>query len=223
MEQSGLPGGRELRALVFLTIASTVLLHGATADLVARALGVRLPNRDGIAVLGAEGLALMLARVLRDAGRRVVLIDANPDHCHRAEQEGFTVVFGNGLEERTLTRARLEQAKMVIGGTANEEANSLFAREARELFGVRERYVAVNRNGAGVTAALLAAPGKPDALRSRQGSRSLGGLVAPARHSRASASASRRLPRSSRRRTETMPSALLPIPGRSSRSSGAAR
>ncbi len=163
MEQSGLAGGRELRALVFLTIASTVLLYGATADLVARALGVRLPNRDGIAILGAEGLALMLARVLREAGRRVVLIDANPDLCHRAEQEGFTVVFGNGLEERTLARARLEQAMIAVGGTANEEANSLFAREARELFGVTNRYVAVNRNGAGVSATLLA----------RQGSRML--------------------------------------------------
>jgi hypothetical protein len=96
---------------------------------------------------------------LRRAGRRIVLIDANSDHCHRAEQQGFQVVFGNGLEERTLARARLEQALMAIGGTANEEANSLFAREARELFDVPGRYVAVNRSTAGVTASLLARQG----------------------------------------------------------------
>jgi NhaP-type Na+/H+ or K+/H+ antiporter len=156
MEQAGLDGGRELRALVFLTIAATVLIQGATADPVARLLGVRRPDRDMIAILGADGLALALATVLRDAGRRVVLLDANQDHCRQAQEQGFAVVFGNALDERTLARGRLEQALMAVGGTANDEANSLFARESQELFGVPARYVALNRAGSALTAPLLA-------------------------------------------------------------------
>lgn len=156
MEQAGLDGGRELRALVFLTIAATVLIQGATADPVARLLGVRRPDRDMIAILGADGLALALANVLRDAGRRVMLLDANQDHCRQAQERGFTVVFGNALDERTLARGRLEQALMAVGATANDEANSLFARESQELFGVPARYVALNRAGTALTAPLLA-------------------------------------------------------------------
>ncbi len=163
LDQAGLEGGRELRALVFLTVASTVLVQGVTAWGVAGALGVRLPARDAIAILGANDLALAFAAVLRDAGRRLVLIDANPQHCRLAETRGFSVVFGNALEPRTLAQARLQQAAIAIGATPNDEINSLFAREAREQYDVPEAYVAINRSGTGIT---------PNALE-RQGARLL--------------------------------------------------
>ena len=41
LEESGIPGGAEIRALVFLTIAFTVVVQGGTGALVARMLGVR--------------------------------------------------------------------------------------------------------------------------------------------------------------------------------------
>ncbi len=155
LDQAGLEGGRALRALVFLTVASTVLVQGVTAWWVAGALGVRLPARDVIAMLGANDLALELAELLRGAGRRVLLIDANPQHCRTAEERGFAVVFGNALEPRTLARARLQQAGLAIGVTPNDEVNSLFAREARDQYEVRESYVAMGRSGTGVTPAAL--------------------------------------------------------------------
>lgn len=155
LDRAGLEGGRELRALVFLTVALTVLVQGVTAWWVAGALGVRLPARDVIAMLGANDLALELAELLRGAGRRVLLIDANPQHCRAAEERGFAVVFGNALEPRTLARARLQQAGFAIGATPNDEVNSLFAREARDHYEVRESYVAMGRSGTGVTPAAL--------------------------------------------------------------------
>ena len=155
LDQAGIDGGRELRALVFLTVALTVLVQGVTAWWVAGALGVRLPARDAIAILGANDLALELAALLRDAGRRILLIDANPQHCRAAEERNFNVVFGNALEPRTLARARLQQAGLALGVTPNDEINSLFAREAREQFDVQESYVAMGRSGTGVTPAVL--------------------------------------------------------------------
>lgn len=154
LDAEGFPGGSELRALVFLTIAVTVLLLGGTAGLVARALGVRAPARSTAAILGAEELALALAGVLREGGCPVLLLDSNPDHCRAAQERGFPVVYGNALEPRTLARARLDQAALALGLTANDEVNALFAREAREVFGVPEACVAV-RPGSDVTARYL--------------------------------------------------------------------
>ena len=116
LESNGLEGGAELRALVFLTIAATVLLAGLTAGPVARLLKLRLPGRETVAILGAQGLGLALARALREAGTPVVLLDSNPQNCRRAEEEGLPVVFGNALEERTLQRARFEVVGAAVVG-----------------------------------------------------------------------------------------------------------
>lgn len=155
MEAGAMEGGAELRALVFLTIAVTVLLQGGTAAWTARLLDVRAPGRDAVAILGAEDLGLALGGVLRTAEGSVVFIDSNPHHCRAAEDRGFVAVYGNALDERVLARARLERCRAVLGLTANEEVNSLFAREARDDFDVPETYVAVGRKPSSVTPRIL--------------------------------------------------------------------
>jgi NhaP-type Na+/H+ or K+/H+ antiporter len=155
MEAGKLEGGVELRALVFLTIAITVVVQGGSAPLVARLLDVRAPARSNVAILGAEDLALALGEELRRENRDVVFVDANPGHCASAEERGFVAVFGNALDERVLARARLERCRAAIGLTANDEVNSLFAREAREDFSVSDTYVALSRGERGVTPRIL--------------------------------------------------------------------
>jgi NhaP-type Na+/H+ or K+/H+ antiporter len=156
---AGLPGGVELRALVFLTIATTVVLAGVTGLPVARLLKVRLPGRDRVAILGASGTGLVLGRALRDQGVSVVFLDANPQSCRAAEEDGFPVVFGNALEERTLARARFESVGIAVGVTQNETLNGLFIQRARELFSVPRCYVALYRLKRDVTPELLRGPG----------------------------------------------------------------
>jgi NhaP-type Na+/H+ or K+/H+ antiporter len=155
LEQHELPGGAELRALVFLTIAVTVLLAGFTGRPVATLLGQRLPGRDTVAILGAQGLGLALASELRDAGQPVVFLDSNPSNCRRAEEAGFPVVYGDAVQERTLQRARFEMVASVIGLTPNDALNGLFVSRARELFRVPHAYVATARAGAGVAPELM--------------------------------------------------------------------
>ena len=148
--------GAELRALVFMTIAGTVLLAGISGLPVASLLGVRLPDRDRIAILGAQGLGLALARELSEAGAPVVFLDSNPQNCRRAEEAGFPVVFGNALQERTLQRARFETVRAAIGLTPNDTLNGLFVSRARDLFQAPEVYVALQWLGAGETPEFLA-------------------------------------------------------------------
>jgi len=155
----GLPGGTELRALVFLTIAVTVLLQGGTGGLVARLLGVRAPARDLVVILGAEDFGLALGDLLRSEGVPVGFVDSNPSHFRAAQERGFPVAYGNALQESVMVRARLNQARAVVGLSPNDEVNSLFAREAREDFGVPESFAAINRVTQGMTPELLAKRG----------------------------------------------------------------
>ena len=132
LEAHGLPGGPALRALVFLVIAMTVVIQGLSGGWVARALGVQRQAPGGYVVLGANGLGRLVARALTAAGQRVTLVDMGAEACRRAQEEGFQVVFGDGLDERTLLRAQLEGRTGFVGLTVNEGVNLLFAHKVRE-------------------------------------------------------------------------------------------
>jgi len=154
MAQAGVDGGTELRALVFLTIMGTVVFCGAAAPLLATLLGVRAPERNGVAILGAEELGLTLGELLRDAGAAVTFFDSNPQHCRQAAERGFAYVSGNALEEHPSTRAALQSSRTAVALTMNAEVNSLFAREAMHEFRVAEGLVLLTPKGR-VPAALL--------------------------------------------------------------------
>jgi hypothetical protein len=151
LESHDVSGGGPLRDLVFLTIAVTVLVQGATAPLVARLLRVRAPDRQAVAILSAEELPLALGEVLRGGGVPVTFVDANPSHCRAAQEREFAVVYGNALQATVLARARLNQARAAVGLSANDEVNVLFVQEAMEEFDVPETYVAINRVTRGFT------------------------------------------------------------------------
>jgi hypothetical protein len=141
MAQAGVAGGTELRALVFLTIIGTVVFCGAAAPLLATLLRVRAPERNGVAILGAEELGLTLGELLRDAGAAVTVFDSNPHHCRAAAERGFGYVSGNALEEHASTRAVLQSARVAVALTLNDGVNSLFAREAMNQYRVSEGLV----------------------------------------------------------------------------------
>jgi NhaP-type Na+/H+ or K+/H+ antiporter len=143
LARAGVEGGAELLALVFLVIATTVVLAGLTAGPIASLLDQRLPGREGIAILGAGGLGLLLGRELRAGGRPVVFLDSNPQACRQAEEQGFPVIFGNALQERTLLRARLDSVGTVVGLTPNQMLNAVFVSRTRERFRVPHGYLAV--------------------------------------------------------------------------------
>jgi NhaP-type Na+/H+ or K+/H+ antiporter len=136
---------QEIRALVFLTIAVTVILQGGSAPIVARLLGVQAPGRETVVILGAEGLGFALAEVLERSARKVLFVDTNPGHCRQAEERGFAVVYGNAFEPSTRARLRLEQAGAAVATTGNAQLNIHFAEEAREGERVPDVYAAIDR------------------------------------------------------------------------------
>ena len=143
LTNQGIDGGEALVALVFLVIGATVIVSGLTARPLAAALGVRLPRRDRVVILGARGLAVGLAVRLRAADIQVVFMEADPKRSRLAEEAGYTVVFGDPLDERTMLRARPELVGKAIGLTFNEHFNSLFVRQALERFDIPRGLVAL--------------------------------------------------------------------------------
>ena len=147
----GIEGGADLRALVFLVIAVTVVVAGLTGGLVAKLLGVQPELASGFAILGANPLGLTIGRSMRVLEQDVVFIDSNPINCRRAEEEGFKVLYGSGMSERILGRAELPYRAGVIGATLNVTVNYAFARRAIKEYNVPRAYVALRRDQASVT------------------------------------------------------------------------
>ncbi len=150
LERAGLPGGSELRALVFLTIAVTVTLAGLTAGPIGNLLGVRLRKRDTVAILSAQALGMALAEELRRGDVPVILLDSNPAGVRRAQEAGFAVIYGNALQESVMSRARFGFVRTVVSLTANRTLNSVFVTRARDRFGVPNGLVATSESRVGL-------------------------------------------------------------------------
>ncbi|MGE0395140.1 MAG: cation:proton antiporter [Kofleriaceae bacterium] len=150
----GVEGGVEMRALVFVVIATTVTVQGLSASVVGRLLGVRQPERLGFLVLGGHALSRLLCRVLMDAGQRVTMIERADDVCIAARREGFHVVQGDGLDPKILETAGVHSVAHVVGMTTNEHVNYLFLQMVGEDYRGPELYVVLERADAGVTPAM---------------------------------------------------------------------
>jgi NhaP-type Na+/H+ or K+/H+ antiporter len=155
LAEAGIEGGTSMRALVFLVIAVTVVVQGLSAGWIAAALGIQLARDDGFVILGADAMARLLGAALRTGGQEVVFIDTNADAAREAEEAGFKVVFGDGLDDRALMKARVGTRRGCIGATGNESVNYLFARKVRETARHVEAYVAIDRKTAGVTGIMV--------------------------------------------------------------------
>ncbi len=159
LEQAGIAGGSELRALVFLVIAATVLIQGLSGGPVARLLGLRRASDAGYVILGADRLALAIGQLLRQDGREVLFLESNADHSREAEEAGFRVIFGNGLTERLLTRAELDGRTGCLALTPNDGLNLAFARRARGEFKAARAWVALRRGHLSVTPSMVTEAG----------------------------------------------------------------
>lgn len=149
LAEAEIPGGAELRAMVFLVIAVTVVVQGLSSGWVASMLGVRRPPA-GYAIVGANALGRALARVLTEGGEPSVLIDSNAHNVRAAEEEGCRVIFGNANDEGRLARADVDGRLGFLSVTPNEGVNLLLARRVREHFSTPRAAVTLHRTKAGV-------------------------------------------------------------------------
>ena len=135
LTERGISGGDAIKALVFLTIIITVLSQGLTASTLARFLGVTIQKEGcGVVIVGCNPLSLLIARLFKDGGESVVLIDTNAAACEQAEQENLPVFVNSALDTEVLEKAGLATATTLLAITNNGDVNAVIAQQAQEEF-----------------------------------------------------------------------------------------
>jgi Trk K+ transport system NAD-binding subunit len=150
--------------LVFLVIAVSVIFAGLTGGLMAGILGLRRPISAGWVFLGANDLARGLAKLFKEDGQEIVLIDANADHCKASEADCTRVIYGNGLQARNLLRAEIDTRRGALALTANEEVNYLFIQKVKEEVKEISLYAALQTASTSLTAKMLKKSGAEPAF-----------------------------------------------------------
>ncbi|WP_458185040.1 potassium channel family protein [Haladaptatus sp. NG-WS-4] len=74
-------------------------------------------------IIGAGRVGLRTARVLREEGHEVVLVERDVQKAKRARNDDFEVVEGDGSKEKVLEQAGLETADAVGGLTGDLNVN----------------------------------------------------------------------------------------------------
>jgi NhaP-type Na+/H+ or K+/H+ antiporter len=139
----GLNEGLELRALVFLVIAATVVIQGLSGNVVAGLLGVRRRVDTGFIIAGANPVARAVAVVLRHAKEEVILIDTDQSQVAEAARQQLASVSGNAVDSEVLEQVDLQGRRGIIGLIPNEGVSLLVAEKARREFRVADAWIAV--------------------------------------------------------------------------------
>ncbi|MFB6222017.1 MAG: TrkA family potassium uptake protein [Halolamina sp.] len=74
-------------------------------------------------IIGAGRVGLRTARVLREEGYGVTLVEDDPETADKARNDGFTVIEGDGSRESVLAEAGVADADAVGALTSNLNAN----------------------------------------------------------------------------------------------------
>jgi NhaP-type Na+/H+ or K+/H+ antiporter len=148
--REGIDEGLQLRALVFLVIAATVVIQGISGGFVAGLLGVRRRYDAGFMIAGANPVARALGVALRHAGEEVVIVDTDSTQVRRAGELGLQAVSGSALDSAVLDRIDLDSRRGVITLIPNEGVSVLIAEKARHDYRVLENTVALRGGRADV-------------------------------------------------------------------------
>ena len=120
--------------VIFLMIVGTVAIYGLTAAPLARWLGIAEPNPEGLLFVGAADWVRRVAKFLHEMGEDVFLVDANPGHVRRAQQEGLPARRANALAESVLDELDLSSIGRLLITIPNDEVASLTALHFSEVF-----------------------------------------------------------------------------------------
>lgn len=134
LTQRGINGGESIKALVFLTIITTVVVQALTAQAIANLLQVNLKSATGAVIVGCNPLSLVIARLFAERGEPVALIDTSPEVLQQAEQENIQVFINSALDAEVLEEAGLASMGTFLAMTNNGEVNLVVAQQAAEEF-----------------------------------------------------------------------------------------
>jgi len=133
--KEGVEGAEYITPLVFMIVLGTVLLNATTARLFAKIVGVFLKSSDAILLVGASDPARLIARFLRDKGKRVILIDANKNFIEEALEDGLEAFNVNVYDDDLTDNIELNDVGYLLAITASDAVNKYAISTFSEIFG----------------------------------------------------------------------------------------
>jgi NhaP-type Na+/H+ or K+/H+ antiporter len=127
----GIQGGAVIGPLVFLTVIITVLIEGSGAGWIARRLNV-MPKK--VLIVGADEIALKLAKQLSREGESVTVVDRDPDQIRNAVSMGLNAVLGDAAEDAVLAKVGAGWCSALVAATQSDKTNLLVCQNARAKY-----------------------------------------------------------------------------------------
>lgn len=140
LEQEGIPGADSLVPMAFVVIAGTVVLQSLTARPIAKLLGVVEPEPEGVLIYGANTFSQKLAKVLIDAGFRVVISHSDWDSLRAARMAGIPTYYGNPMSNHAERTLELSGIGKLFAMSRNVEMNQLACTYFAHQFGRQNVY-----------------------------------------------------------------------------------
>ena len=135
LASDGVVGANYITPLVFMIVLGTVILNATTARYVARLVGVFLKKSEGILIIGASQVSILIAEYLFINKRHVVLIDNNESNIRKAKLLGLEALSANIYSETLIDNIELNDIGYLMALTGNPEINSYAINKFRNQFG----------------------------------------------------------------------------------------
>ncbi len=140
LQQSGVAQAELLVPLSFTIIIGTVLLQGATARWMAKKLGVAEPDDSGFLIVGANPVALAIAKALTEHGFFTRVTDTNWNYIRTARMEGLASYYGNPVSEHADRHLDLIGLGNLLALSPHSELNALAGLRFAAEFGKQHIY-----------------------------------------------------------------------------------
>ena len=133
--KQGVEGAEYITPLVFMIVLGTVLLNATTARLFARVVGVFLKSSNGILIVGASSVSRLIASYLKQNGRRVVLIDSNPNHIKMAHSMELEAIEASVYDDDLTENIELNDIGYLMSLTGSSVINEFTLNKFSKHFG----------------------------------------------------------------------------------------
>jgi len=137
-------GAMTFLPLTFLIIVGSVFFVGLFAKPLARLLGVRYQDPQGVLIVGASEPSRYLARHLRQKVP-VLLADASHANIREARRMGLPVFEGDVLKDEVIEEMDLSGIGRLMAMTSNTEINLLAVRKFASVLGDHRVFRLVSR------------------------------------------------------------------------------
>ena len=138
--KQGVDGAEYITPLVFMIVLGTVLLNATTARFFAKMVGVFLKKSDAVLFVGASKPVRLIAKFLKNKGKRVILIDSNKSFIQEALDSDIEAFKVDVYDDELANNIELNDVGYLIALTGSDQVNMHALNKFSENFGEQGTY-----------------------------------------------------------------------------------